>query len=52
MVISCKKCICLRIYRPLCDVERANITSLTSRALLWTKEIRHMGISIVQPVVF
>jgi len=51
MTINAKKSCCLRIG-PRCDVECANLTILSGHVLLWTKEIRYLGIFIIQSRTF
>ena len=51
MTINAKKSCCIRIG-PRCDVECANITTLSGHLLPWTKEIRYLGIFIVQSRTF
>ena len=51
MTINCKKSCCVRIG-PCCDVECANITTLSGHVLEWTNEIRYLGIFIVQSRTF
>ena len=51
MTISAKKSCCLRIG-PRCDVEWANLTTLSGHVLSWTKEIRYLGIFIIQSRTF
>jgi len=51
MTMNVKKSSCLRIG-PRCDVPCANITTLTGHVLPWTKEIKYLGIFIVQSRAF
>jgi len=51
MTTNVKKSCCRRIG-PRCDVPCANIITLTGHVLLWTKEIKYLGIFIVQSRAF
>jgi len=51
MTINVNKSCCIRIG-PHCDAPCANITTLTGHVLPWTKEIKYLGIFIVQCRVF
>jgi len=51
MTTNVKKSCCRRIG-PRCDVPCANIITLAGHVLLWTKEIKYLGIFIVQSRAF
>jgi len=48
MSVNVKMSCCLRVG-PRCDVACANITTSSGEKLPWVKELRYLGVNLVQP---